>query len=212
VQSDALLNLNWDRVYDPPSLPHPSCDALLRFRAVSEAIFKDGHVLFAPQELPGMEGASGGKLPGNEEQWPVLCLNGQFYLNPTSVQPSRNLVASEALTKCFNECGLAILFSKADTTAAQCIDDIVNHVAAMPELVLRSLVFGAEQTEKTQATTPQPADKKKKAGILAGLTSARSPGAATNTENTDPSRCSAESAGHPFAAQGLEWRYRVGTI
>ena len=80
-----------------------------------------------------MEGVSGGKLPGNEEQWPVLCLNGQFYLNPTWVQPSRNLIASEALTKCFNECGLAIWFSKADTTAAQCIDDIVNHVAAMPE-------------------------------------------------------------------------------
>ena len=91
-----------------------------------------------------------------------------------------------------------------------------NHVAAMPELVLRSLVFEAEQTEKTQATTPQPlsagADKKKKAGILAGLTSARSPGAASDTENTDRSRFSADSAGHPFAAQGLEWRYRVGTI
>jgi hypothetical protein len=37
---------------------------------------------------------------------------------------------------------LAIWFSKADTTAAQGIDDIVNHVAAIPELVLRSLVFG----------------------------------------------------------------------
>ena len=44
------LNLNWDHVYDPPSLPQSSCDALLGFHAVSEAIFKDGHVLFAHQE------------------------------------------------------------------------------------------------------------------------------------------------------------------
>ena len=126
VQTDCLLHLDWDRVYD--SSPASTCaetsssDALLRIQALAIPLFRDSHVLSAPA--------------GTKH---------------SDAQQIRREIAAVAVADSFEACGLT---RGAHKDVMWGTGDIVAYLASIPQIVMQTLDSEVEQ-EKVRTMSPR---------------------------------------------------------